>query len=132
MEKKKYILKDENLKIEKSADGTENAEHIFDMIERAEMCLNNIQDNTDLCMKIFNLKKESLSDEDEIDALQLVCEDCIAIESQASAVMENIAIIKGKIDKHIKVSEGQVEQKLKEILILELHSKDIVEKMIKN
>ena len=85
MEKKKYVLKSDNLEQEKSADGTENSEHVFDMIDRAEMCLSNIQDNTDLCMNIYKLSKQTLS-EDEIDAMQLLCEENISIEQSAGEI----------------------------------------------
>lgn len=131
MEKKKYVLKMDKGESVKSADGTENSEHIFDMIDRAQMCLSNIQDNTDLCMNVYQLGKNSL-DEDEIDALQLLCEEVISIEGQAGEIAQEIEIIKEKIDKHLKVSEGQIEELLKNILILELHSKEIMEKMLKN
>ena len=132
MEKKKYVLKSSILESAKvSADGTENSEHIFDMIERAELCFGNIQDNVDLCMDIFKLNKDNIQDEDEIDALQLMCEDCITIENEATSVIESIEIIKGKIEKHLKVKEYEVEEFLKAILLLELKSKDIVDKILR-
>ena len=131
MEKKKYVLKSDNLEQEKSADGTENSEHVFDMIDRAEMCLSNIQDNTDLCMNIYKLSKQTLS-EDEIDAMQLLCEENISIEQSAGEIAMQLEIVKGNIDKHLKVTESKVEEILKQILILELHSKEIAEKMLKN
>lgn len=131
MEKKKYVLKSDNLEQEKSADGTENSEHVFDMIDRAEMCLSNIQDNTDLCMNIYKLSKQTLS-EDEIDAMQLLCEENISIEESAGEIASQLEIVKGNIDKHLKVTESKVEEILKQILILELHSKEIAEKMLKN
>lgn len=127
---KKYVLKQENIN-SLSADGTENSEHIFDMIDRAEMCLNNIQDNTDLCMNVFKLSTSKV-DEDESDAMQLMCEDCIEIERQAGEITDKIQIIKSKIDKHLKVKEMDVEELLKQILILELHSKQIAEKILQN
>lgn len=123
----KYQIKNQ----EKSADGTENSEHIFDMIERAEMCINNIQDNTDLCMNIFKLKKEDC-DEDEADALQLLCEDSIAIEQETIGICDEVEIVKNKIKKHIKIGENSVEEILKRVLILELKSKNIVEKILNN
>lgn len=129
MEQKKYILKTDNDQIQKSADGTENSEHVFDMLARAEMCLSNIQDNTDLCMSMYKLNQNG--DEDEKDALQLFCEDCIEIECQAGQIGEEIEMLKYKIDKHLKIDLAKVEQLLKDILILELRSKEIVEKMLK-
>ncbi len=126
--KKKYVLKNQK-EIEKSADGTENAEHIFDMIERAELCYGNIQDNTDLCVNLFKIKKV---DEDESDALQLLCEDCIIYEKRAGELMGEIDFYKDKISHGDSVKEEIIEEILKEILIIELHSKDVMEKMVKN
>ena len=127
---KKYKLKEEN-SYTKSADGTENFEHILDMIERAEVCIDNIRDNTDLCVNLFNLKKNK-SDDDELDAFQLLCQDCITIEQQAVEISQEIELLNNKIDKHLKVSESVVEEILKNILILELHSKEIMEKCLNN
>ena len=130
MEKKKYVLKKDVDNTVKPADGTENGEHIFDMIDRAKMCFGNIQDNTDLAAQIFKLNKNNL-DEDELDALQLLCEDAIAIEKEGERVMGELSIDCDKIDKHIKVSEGKIEEYLKAILLLEMSSKNIIEKILR-
>lgn len=126
--KKKYVLKNQK-EIAKSADGTENAEHIFDMIERAELCYGNIQDNTDLCVNLFKIKEV---DCDESDALQLLCEDCIVYEKRAGELMGEIDFYKEKISNGDAVKEDKIQEILKEILIIELHSKNITEKMLKN
>ena len=127
--KKKYVLKNQK-EIVKSADGTENAEHIFDMIERAELCYGNIQDNTDLCVSLFKLKKGQ--DEDERDAMQLLCEDCIVFEKRAGELMGEIDFYKQKIENGEGANEGKIEEILKEILVIELHSKNTMEKLIEN
>ena len=108
----------ENKGVVLAADGTENSEHVFDMIERFEMTYGKIQ-------------KDSF-DEDELDAMQLMCQDCIDIEAKANELINDIEILKERINKKIKVKESEVEELLKQILILELHSKEIVEKIIKN
>ncbi len=128
--KKKYVLKKDVEGVVKSADGTENGEHIFDMIERAELCYANIQDNTDLCVSLFKMKKDI--DEDENDAMQLLCEDCIVFERRAGELMGEIDFYKDKIARGESVSEGKIEEILKEILVIELHSKDTMEKLIQN
>lgn len=127
MENKKYALKKD---VEKSADGTENGEHVFDMLHRAEMCIENIQSNTDVCMGIFKLE-ESRLEEDEADAVQLLCQDCIEVEAESCEVVQEIEIIKEKLEKHLSVSEAKVEELLKKVLILDLRSQQLVEKIIK-
>lgn len=129
MENKKYIRKKEDSVVE-SFDGTENKEHIFDMIDRTEMCIENIQNNTDICMSVFKIEQARV-DEDEGDALQLLCQDCIEIEAESCEVLDEIEIIKEKIDKHLGVSEAKVEDLLKKALILDLRSEQLVEKIIK-
>ena len=125
---KKYNLKS-NQYDATSGDGTENAEHIFDMIDRANMCLSNIQDNNDLCINMFKLKKDKIADEDELDALQLLCQEGITIEEQSIELKDKLATFEEKINQKTKVKESEVEEVLKQILILELHSKSIVEKI---
>jgi len=132
MEKKKYVLKNkENIEV-KAADGTENSEHIFDMIARAEMTLDNIKDNTDLCINFFKLADtKGEMDNDELDALSLICEEAITLECASKEDEEKINIIKEKLSKNVNVKEGEVEELLKNILINELHSKEIVDKVFK-
>lgn len=130
MEKKKYVLKTEGEKQEKSADGTENAEHIIDMIDRAKMCLNNIQDNTDLAVNVFKLKKQQI-DEDELDAIQLMCQEMIDIEQQSNDIFQEIEEIENLINNKMNIKEFMVEEILKKVLVLEFHSQEIVDKLLK-
>ena len=127
MENKRYVLKET---AEVSQDGTENKEHVFDMLHRAEMCVDNIQSNTDVCMSIFKLEQGKF-DEDEEDALQLLCQDCIDVEAESCLIVDEIEIIKDKIEKHLAVSEAKVEELLKQVLLLEFKSENLVEKIIK-
>lgn len=130
MEKKKYVLKTEVEKQEKSADGTENAEHIIDMIDRAKMCLNNIQDNTDLAVNVFKLEKQQI-DEDELDAIQLMCQEMIDIEQQSNDIFQEIEEIENLINNKMNIKEFMVEEILKKVLVLEFHSQEIVDKLLK-
>ena len=87
-----------------SADGIENAEHVLDILQEIDMLKNNIKDNTDLCISLYNLQKEdkNLSD-DILDAIQLSCEKIMEIESTANELTNIQSRIDFKDEANLKV-----------------------------
>ncbi len=84
----------------KPADGTENNEHILDIISHAKMKYSNIQDNFDIALKMYKLNKSG--DEDILDAIQLNCENLAVIESEASGLIGEIENYNEKNETHLK------------------------------
>ena len=70
MAEKKYVLKTQS---EKFDDGTNNDEHVLDIIKEIEMLYSNIQDNNDIGMKLFKLKEQADVDKDILDAIEIGC-----------------------------------------------------------
>ncbi len=108
-----------------SADGIENAEHVLDILQEIDMLKNNIKDNTDLCISLYNLQKEdkNLSD-DILDAIQLSCEKIMEIESTANELTNIQSRIDFKDEANLKV----ILIKMKE---LEEKSKKALESILK-
>ncbi len=106
----------------KSADGTENAEHILDLTHEIDMMYSNIKDNTDICIDLYKFKKSEGNNDDILDATQLVCEKIIELEKTASEFINLVKI------------DAKNEQKLKEIhskmKTLEESSKKLLESII--
>lgn len=94
IEKKKYALKKDLEKVVYSADGIDNKEHILDLLAETELLFNNIQDNVDICINIYKLQKEKNLEEDELDAIQIACENCVELEKSATKIYQEIKEIK--------------------------------------
>jgi len=121
MAEKKYILKNE---VQRFDDGTNNDEHIKDIIKKAEMLYDNIQDNNDICIQIYNDRKNKKVDEDVLDALQIACQNSIEIEKQAGEIMQAIEKYASQLD---RTSQPALETLLNQTIILEKKSKKIME-----
>ncbi|MBE7074346.1 MAG: hypothetical protein E7379_04595 [Clostridiales bacterium] len=121
MVEKKYILKNE---VQRFDDGTNNDEHIKDIIKKAEMLYDNIQDNNDICIQIYNDRKNKKVDEDVLDALQIACQNSIEIEKQAGEIMQAIEKYASQLD---RTSQPALETLLNQTIILEKKSKKIME-----
>ena len=107
-----------------SVDGIENSEHILDILQEIDMLKNNISDNSDLGISIYNLQKknEGLSD-DILDAMQLACEKIIEIEKTANELTQ----IQSKVDMK---NEGQLKIILVKMKELEEKSKKVLESIL--
>ena len=121
MVEKKYILNNE---VQRFDDGTNNDEHIKDIIKKAEMLYDNIQDNNDICIQIYNDRKNKKVDEDVLDALQIACQNSIEIEKQAGEIMQAIEKYASQLD---RTSQPALETLLNQTIILEKKSKKIME-----
>lgn len=122
MATKKYVMKTEKVSFE---DGTDNAEHIRDIISEIEILYNNIQDNNDICMQLYLIKKNI--DEDLADALQLACETLVQIEQDAGDIIEVVNKVKENIDKCDKSQEADFKSLLKQMKDFEKKSRKIME-----
>ena len=122
MATKKYVMKSDNVSFE---DGTNNAEHIRDIISDIEILYSNIQDNNDICMQLYLIKKNI--DEDLADALQLACETLVQIEQDAGDIIEVVNKVKENIDKCDKSQEADFKSLLKQMKELEKKSRKIME-----
>lgn len=112
-----------------SHDGTQNREHISDIIEKCEMLFANIQDNTDLAARLFSFVEEKVNDKDILDAVRLDCEDIIQIEKLADNYISQISNYKNKI---IKDDEhGDIFDIYSELKDLENKSTKLVEQVLK-
>lgn len=124
MVEKKYKLKSE---IEIFADGTNNQEHIKDIVKQIDLLYCNIQDNNDICMQVFALRKKDQLEEDILDALQIACQNSIEIENQAVKIMEVIKKFEDKFDKNCQTD---LEKFLKQMENYEKKSKKIMESVL--
>lgn len=97
MAEKKYVLKAQT---EKFDDGTNNDEHVLDIIKEIEMLYSNIQDNNDIGMQLFKLKEQANVDKDILDAIGIACENLIQLEKEGYAVLEVVYKHKEKLDKN--------------------------------
>ena len=97
MAEKKYVLKTQS---EKFDDGTNNDEHVLDIIKEIEMLYSNIQDNNDIGMQLFKLKEQADVDKDILDAIEIGCENLIQLEKEGYAVLEVVYKHKEKLDKN--------------------------------
>lgn len=107
-----------------SADGIENSEHVLDILQEIDMLKNNIRDNSDLGISLYNFhKKNEDLNVDILDAMQLACEKIIEIEKTANELTQ----IQSKIDM-------KNEEQLKIILVkmkdLEENSKKTLESIL--
>lgn len=127
MVNKKYILKAE---IEKFEDGSNNDEHIKDIISEIDVLYGNIQDNNDICVQLFKVKQQHDADKDVIDAIQIACEDIIEIEKQASEIMKVVDKLKENLNKIDKNYQKDLENLLKQIKNFEKKSKKIMESVL--
>lgn len=124
MATKKYALKRDK---ETYADGTSNAEHIKDIVCEIEILYGNIQDNNDICMQLYKIRQKQGADEDIVDALQIACENSIAIEQDAADVMKVVDKVKENISKFDKSNEEDVGNLLKQMRNLEKKSQKILQ-----
>lgn len=122
MATKKYVMKSDNVSFE---DGTNNAEHIRDIISDIEILYSNIQDNNDICMQLYLIKKNI--DEDLADALQLACETLVQIEQDAGDIIEVVNKAKQHLSKCDKSQEADFKSLLKQMKELEKKSRKIME-----
>ncbi len=114
---------------DKSHDGTQNKEHISDIIEKCEMLFANIQDNTDLAVRLFSLQEGDIVDKDILDAVKLDCEDIIQIEKLADNYISQISNYKNQI---IQDSEhGEILSIYNELKSMENKSAKLVEQILK-
>lgn len=119
---KKYIMKNEKIAY---SDGTSNDEYIRDIISEIEVLFGNIQDNCDLCMQLYNIRKND--DEDLADALQIACENLVAIEKDAGEIISVVDQVKENIKKYNKENQEDFENLLKQMRGYEKKSKKIME-----
>ncbi len=126
---KKYQIKgtSEKQKNSKSADGTENSEHILDILANAKVLYSNIQDNFDIAATMFKLNKKE-SDEDILDALQIECESMAEIENEAGIIIQSMENFQERLEEINQDNLEVVYQKLQE---LETKSKTILERILK-
>ena len=107
------------------ADGVENSEHVLDILQEIDMLKGNINDNTDLAIKVYKLQKKdkSLSD-DILDAIQLSCEKIIECEKAANQLTEAQTQIEMKDEKGFK----EILNKMRE---LEESSRKMLERILR-
>lgn len=126
---KKFALKKDATK---AADGTENEEHIMDIINEIEMLFENIQGNNDIAVAVYNVRKKDEIDEDTLDAIQISCENSIEIEKEAADIYNTILQVKGNIEKYNKANELDFKAMLKAMKELENKSRKSMESVVKN
>ena len=124
MATKKYVLKTEQ---EKYADGTNNEEHIRDIISQVEISFENIQDNNDVCLQVYKVKQAIDTDKDTLDAISIACENSIEIEKQAGDVLAVVEQVKDNLDKYGKSNEEDLQNLLKQMQKYEKQSRKIME-----
>lgn len=110
-------------------DGIDNKEHVCDIIEKSEMLFANIQDNTDLSVRLFSLLDGKILDEDIIDAIKIDCDEIIQVEKLAESYMSQIRLYKNSIIKEKNYKDIlNINNELKN---LENKSKKLVEQILK-
>lgn len=126
---KKYQLKGTHAKekMRKSADGTQNSEHILDIIADSKVLFSNIQDNFDIAVTIFKMNKKE-NDEDILDALQLDCERMAELEAEAGEIMQAMEKFEGSLQ---EINQANLEIVFEKLKKFEEESKIILERLIK-
>lgn len=127
MATKKFVLKSD---IAKFNDGTNNEEHIKDIISEIEISYSNIQDNNDICIQLFKTREENV-DKDLLDALQVACENMIELEKQATEVFNVADEVKKNLSKIDKSSQLDLEKLLKQMNGYEKKSEKIMKSVLK-
>lgn len=110
-------------------DGIDNKEHVCDIIEKSEMLFTNIQDNTDVSIKLFSLKDGEMIDKDILDVIKIDCDEIIQVEKLAESYMSQIRLYKNSIIKEKNYKDIlNINNELKN---LENKSKKLVEQILK-
>lgn len=138
----KYILervKGESMAIKglknlfkKSSDGTQNDEHILDLISAIKVKYENLQGNTDISVEM--IEKEMAREErdyDMVDAIILLGQEVVSYEKEAKEVVDEIDMLEESIKNGETVQQDKVQQAYDKLRDLEKLSKYKMETIIK-
>lgn len=115
-----------------SNDGTQNDEHILDMIGAVKVKYENLQGNTDIA--VTTIEKEMARKErdyDMVDAIILLGQEILSYEKEGKIVIDDIEKIEEAIRSGASVENEKVQQSYDKLRDLEKLSKYKLENMIK-
>lgn len=116
----------------KSSDGTQNEEHILDIINAIKVKYENMQENTDISIKtIENEMAIENRDYDVVDAIILLGQEVVEYEKKAREVMDEIEEIERSITNNEKVDQEMVQTAFDNIRDYEKLSKNRLETIIR-
>lgn len=122
-----------NLKKVFSKDGTENKEHILDLIKSTKVLYENLQNNTDISIKMLE-KEIGLEDKDYdlVDAITLLCQEIVKCEKDSKEFYDKLEDYEKSIEDGNIVEEKEIQIIYDKFKDLERVSKSKMENIIKS
>ena len=116
----------------KSSDGTQNDEHILDLISAIKVKYENLQGNTDISVEMIEKEMARAErDYDMVDAIILLGQEVVSYEKEAKEVVDEIDMLEESIKNGETVQQDKVQQAYDKLRDLEKLSKYKMETIIK-